>query len=102
METSNVTRRISVSIVLDIEIDQSRPFDQLRSRTRDAFYEQSLPILGEKLQSKHQKEENMPYVNIKVAGKMDTKQKEELCRGVTDVIAKVANKPPGVGPDLHR
>ena len=36
----------------------------------------------------------MPYVNIKVAGKMDTKQKEELCRGVTDVIAKVANKPP--------
>ena len=36
----------------------------------------------------------MPYVNIRVAGKMDTKQKEEICRGVTDVIARVANKPP--------
>ena len=35
----------------------------------------------------------MPYVNIRVAGKLDKKQKEEICRGVTDVIAEVANKP---------
>ena len=35
----------------------------------------------------------MPYVNIRVAGKLDKKQKEEICRGVTDVIAGVANKP---------
>ena len=35
----------------------------------------------------------MPYVNIRLAGKLDKKQKEEICRGVTDVIAKVANKP---------
>jgi len=36
----------------------------------------------------------MPYVSIRVAGKMDTEQKEEICRGVTDVISRVANKPP--------
>ena len=36
----------------------------------------------------------MPYVNIRVAGKLAKKQKEEICQGVTDVIAKVANKPP--------
>ena len=35
----------------------------------------------------------MPYVSIRVAGKLDRKQKEEICSGVTDVIAKVANKP---------
>jgi 4-oxalocrotonate tautomerase len=35
----------------------------------------------------------MPYVNIRVAGKLDKQQKEEICRGVTDVIARVANKP---------
>ena len=36
----------------------------------------------------------MPYVSIRVAGKMNIKQKEEICQGVTDVISKVANKPP--------
>lgn len=36
----------------------------------------------------------MPYVSIRVAGKMDNKQKEEICQGVTDVISKVAKKPP--------
>lgn len=36
----------------------------------------------------------MPYVNIRVAGKLDLKQKEEICQGVTEVIARVANKPP--------
>ena len=35
----------------------------------------------------------MPYVNIRVAGKLDKQQKEEISRGVTDIIAKVANKP---------
>lgn len=35
----------------------------------------------------------MPYVNIRVAGKLDKQQKEEICRGVTDIIAKTANKP---------
>ena len=35
----------------------------------------------------------MPYVNIRVAGELDTKQKEDICQGVTDVIAKVAGKP---------
>ena len=35
----------------------------------------------------------MPYVNIRVAGTLSKQQKEEICSGVTDVIAKVANKP---------
>jgi 4-oxalocrotonate tautomerase len=35
----------------------------------------------------------MPYVNIRVAGKLGKQQKEEICSGVTDVISKVANKP---------
>jgi 4-oxalocrotonate tautomerase len=35
----------------------------------------------------------MPYVNIRLAGKLDKQQKAEICSGVTDVIAKVANKP---------
>jgi len=35
----------------------------------------------------------MPYVSIRVAGTLTAKQKEEISSGVTDVIAKVANKP---------
>jgi 4-oxalocrotonate tautomerase len=35
----------------------------------------------------------MPYVNIRVAGTLDEKQKEEICAGITEVIAKVAGKP---------
>ena len=35
----------------------------------------------------------MPYVNIKVAGQLNREQKAEICEGVTEVIAKVANKP---------
>ncbi|MDH3359783.1 MAG: 4-oxalocrotonate tautomerase family protein [Desulfobulbaceae bacterium] len=35
----------------------------------------------------------MPYVNIRVAGSLSKEQKEKICEGVTDVIAKVANKP---------
>jgi 4-oxalocrotonate tautomerase len=36
----------------------------------------------------------MPYVNIRVAGKLTKEQKSNISRGVTDVIAKEANKPP--------
>ncbi|MBU0675145.1 MAG: 4-oxalocrotonate tautomerase family protein [Proteobacteria bacterium] len=35
----------------------------------------------------------MPYVNIRVAGRLEKSQKEEICQGVTEVISKVANKP---------
>lgn len=35
----------------------------------------------------------MPYVSIRVAGKLSRKQKKKIARGVTDVIAKAANKP---------
>ncbi len=35
----------------------------------------------------------MPYVNIRVAGNLDKEQKEQICAGVTEVIAKIANKP---------
>lgn len=36
----------------------------------------------------------MPYVNIRVAGTLTKTQKEKISQGVTDVIAKEANKPP--------
>lgn len=36
----------------------------------------------------------MPYVNIRVAGTLNRKQKEEICAGVTEIISRVANKPP--------
>ena len=36
----------------------------------------------------------MPYVNIRVAGKLSKEQKGNICQGVTDVIAKEAGKPP--------
>lgn len=35
----------------------------------------------------------MPYVNIRVAGQLDKEQKQEICESVTEVIARVANKP---------
>jgi 4-oxalocrotonate tautomerase len=35
----------------------------------------------------------MPYVNIRVAGKLARKQKEEICMEVTEVIARVTGKP---------
>jgi len=35
----------------------------------------------------------MPYVNIRVAGKLSRKQKKKIAKGVTRVIAKEANKP---------
>ncbi len=35
----------------------------------------------------------MPYVNIRVAGKLSKEQKANIAKGVTDVISKEANKP---------
>lgn len=36
----------------------------------------------------------MPYVNIRVAGTLSKEQKAEISAGVTEVISRVANKPP--------
>ncbi|MFC1524167.1 4-oxalocrotonate tautomerase family protein [Thermodesulfobacteriota bacterium] len=36
----------------------------------------------------------MPYVSIRVAGELTQPQKEEISKGVTDIISRVANKPP--------
>ncbi len=36
----------------------------------------------------------MPYVNIRVAGTLSKDQKSNICKGVTDVIAKEVGKPP--------
>lgn len=35
----------------------------------------------------------MPYVNIRVAGELSRTQKENIVKGVTDVIAREAGKP---------
>jgi 4-oxalocrotonate tautomerase len=35
----------------------------------------------------------MPYVSIRVAGKLSRKQKKKMSKGVTKAIAKAANKP---------
>ncbi len=35
----------------------------------------------------------MPYVNIRVAGKLSRQQKKNIVKGVTEVIAKEADKP---------
>ncbi len=35
----------------------------------------------------------MPYVSIRVAGKLSRKQKKRIARGVTRVIAREADKP---------
>jgi len=35
----------------------------------------------------------MPYVNIRVAGKLTKEQKQKLAQGVTDVIAETTGKP---------
>lgn len=36
----------------------------------------------------------MPYVNIRVAGSLSKEQKENISKGVTDVICQETNKPP--------
>jgi len=35
----------------------------------------------------------MPYVSIRVAGKLTKEQKQKIAKGVTDVISEAANKP---------
>ncbi len=35
----------------------------------------------------------MPYVSIRVAGKLTKEQKAKICEDVTDTIAQVAGKP---------
>jgi len=36
----------------------------------------------------------MPYVSIRVAGKLSKEQKQKISQGVTEVIAREAGKPP--------
>ena len=36
----------------------------------------------------------MPYVSIRVAGTLTKEQKQNISKGVTEVISKEANKPP--------
>ena len=36
----------------------------------------------------------MPYVNIRVAGTLNKEQKAKICKWVTEVISREANKPP--------
>ena len=35
----------------------------------------------------------MPYINVKLAGKLDKNQKQEIAREITDVMQRVDNKP---------
>ena len=35
----------------------------------------------------------MPYINLKIAGKLSRKQKEEIVREFSDTLLKVAAKP---------
>ncbi len=37
----------------------------------------------------------MPYVSIRVAGKLSIEQKEKMCAGVTDVIAECRRQTKG-------
>jgi len=34
----------------------------------------------------------MPYINVKLAGKLDKTQKQEIAKEITDVMQRVANK----------
>jgi len=36
----------------------------------------------------------MPYIQVRVAGKLKRQQKEEIAQGITDLMQKVAGKPP--------
>ena len=35
----------------------------------------------------------MPYINVKLAGKLDKNQQQEIAKEITDVMQRVANKP---------
>ena len=36
----------------------------------------------------------MPYINVKLAGTLNRNQKEEIAKEITDVMQRVAGKPP--------
>lgn len=36
----------------------------------------------------------MPYINIRVAGTLSKEQKQNISEGVTEVVAREADKPP--------
>lgn len=36
----------------------------------------------------------MPYIQVRVAGTLKREQKEEIAQGITDLMQKVAGKPP--------
>jgi 4-oxalocrotonate tautomerase len=36
----------------------------------------------------------MPYVNVKVAGKLSKEQKQKIVEGITKLLEEVAGKPP--------
>lgn len=36
----------------------------------------------------------MPYINVKLAGKLDKNQKQEIAKEITNVMQRVTNKPP--------
>lgn len=36
----------------------------------------------------------MPYVNVKLVGKLTHGQKQEIAKGITEILQKVANKKP--------
>jgi len=36
----------------------------------------------------------MPYIEVKIAGSLTKEQKQELVREITDVMERVAGKPP--------
>jgi 4-oxalocrotonate tautomerase len=35
----------------------------------------------------------MPYINVKLVGKLDKNQKQEIAKEISDVMQRVANKP---------
>ena len=35
----------------------------------------------------------MPYINVKLAGKLDKNQRQEIAKEITDVMQRVAKKP---------
>jgi 4-oxalocrotonate tautomerase len=36
----------------------------------------------------------MPYINVKLAGTLNKEQKAEIAKEITEVMTRVANKPP--------
>ena len=39
-------------------------------------------------------EQNMPFINVKVAGSLSNEQKEEITKDITQTMERVAKKPP--------